>query len=540
MKKMFTKIKNFFLRHAPTKRRLIQVYSALLFNANLKGYVSGSIFKGEMKNICTPGLNCYSCPGAITSCPLGALQNAFASSGKTAPYYMLGIILLYCVMFGRWICGWLCPFGLVQDLLHKIRTPKVKKGRITKVLSYFKYVLLVVFVVIFPLIYVIRDLPLPAFCKYICPEGTFGGALGLLINPANEGYFAMLGPLFTWKFILMISFIVGAVFIYRVFCRFFCPLGALYGLFNKIAIFGIKLEKKACVDCGKCINVCKMDITTVGDKECIHCGDCISACPTRAISWRGSKIFLPKNDFEAPASSECSDRSTIDITANNEITPEQTALNCKKKSKKIGKIILSSVLALILAAALIFFNIVEPLINKPTDIPSYNPGDDSTTDSELAKIPFGSDIGNRCPISALNLVDGSESVSISDFKGKVVVINFWGTWCGPCKAELPYFDRIASEYEDDVVVLAVHSVFNVKSKGEAPGYIQTNYPNSKMVFAYDIPMDDYTDQYFYLLGGIDSYPMTLILDDRGVITFTRQGSMEYNELKSVVEEALNK
>lgn len=540
MKKTFTKIKNFFLRHAPTKRRLIQLYSALLFNANLKGYVTGSIFKGETKNICTPGLNCYSCPGAVTACPLGALQNAFASSGKTAPYYMLGIILLYCVMFGRWICGWLCPFGLVQDLLHKIRTPKVKKGRVTKVLSYFKYVLLVVFVVIFPLIYVIRDLPLPAFCKYICPEGTFGGALGLLINPANDGYFAMLGPLFTWKFILMVSFIVGAVFIYRVFCRFFCPLGALYGLFNKIAIFGIKLEKKACIDCGKCVNVCKMDITTVGDKECIHCGDCISACPTKAISWRGSKIFLKKNDFEAPDAAVSKEDSAPAIVANNEISPEQTAMNSNKKTRKAGRIIVSSMLSLILVASLVYFNIIDPLINKPEERPSYDAGDEENLDPELAKIPFGSDIGNRCPISKLELVSGEGNVSISDFRGKIVVVNFWGTWCGPCKAELPYFDTIASEYENEIVVLAVHSVFNVKSKGEAPGYIQDNYPNSKMVFAYDIPMDDYADEYFYLLGGLDSYPMTVILDDRGVITFTRQGSMSYNELKSAVEDALTK
>lgn len=542
MKNTFIKIKNFFARHAPTKRRLIQVYSALLFNANLKGYVSstGGIFKGDTKNLCTPGLNCYSCPGAITSCPLGALQNAFASSGKTAPYYMLGIILLYCVMFGRWICGWLCPFGLVQDLLHKIRTPKVKKSRITKVLSYFKYVLLVVFVVIFPLIYVLRDIPLPAFCKYICPEGTFGGALGLLINPANDGFFSALGPLFTWKFILMISFIVSAVFIYRVFCRFFCPLGALYGLFNKIAIFGIKLEKKACVDCGKCVNVCKMDITTVGDKECIHCGDCISACPTKAISWRGSKIFLKKNDFEACDASVCKEGADPAIVANNDISPENTLLNSKKKTGKAGRIIVSSVLSLILIATLAYYNIIDPLINKPDERPSYDAGDEDNLDPELAKIPFGEDVGERCPIMSLDLVDGTGAVSISELRGKVVVINFWGTWCGPCKAELPYFNRIASEYDGEVIVLTIHTAYNQSSKLEAPDYIRENFAGSKMLFAYDIPLDDYSDEYYTALGGLGGYPMTLVLDDRGVISFVKQNSMHYEELKNAVEDALTK
>ena len=178
-------------RKSPFTRRLIQLYSALLFNSYLKGYITGEIFKGMSKNVCTPGLNCYSCPGAVTSCPLGALQNAFASTNKTAPYYMLGIVMLLGIIFGRWICGWLCPFGLVQDLLHKIKTPKLKKGILTRVLSFVKYAILVIFVVIIPLLYAFRDYPLPAFCKYICPAGTFGGAIGLLINPANADQFGM-------------------------------------------------------------------------------------------------------------------------------------------------------------------------------------------------------------------------------------------------------------------------------------------------------------------------------------------------------------
>ena len=91
----------FIKEHLPTKRRLIQLYSALLFNCYSKGYVTGDIFKGLSKNLCTPGLNCYSCPGAVTSCPLGALQNSFSASNKTAPYYMLGIIMLYGIIFGR-------------------------------------------------------------------------------------------------------------------------------------------------------------------------------------------------------------------------------------------------------------------------------------------------------------------------------------------------------------------------------------------------------------------------------------------------------
>ena len=238
---MLSKIKSFFIKIKPSKRKIIQVYAALLFNANIKGFLTGTIFEGVSKSICTPGLNCYSCPGAITACPLGSIQNALAASKTKLPTYILGIILLYSIILGRTICGWLCPMGLIQELFYKIKTPKLKKNKITRALSYFKYVLLVVLVVILPLVYALQQvsLPLPAFCKYICPAGTLEGAIGLLTHPANASRFEMLGPLFTWKFLLLVVFITASIFIYRFFCRFFCPLGAIYGFFNKLSIVGI-------------------------------------------------------------------------------------------------------------------------------------------------------------------------------------------------------------------------------------------------------------------------------------------------------------
>ena len=248
---MLNKIKNWL----PTKRKLMQLYFALLFNANLKGFVTGNIYQGGSKKVCAPGINCYSCPGAVAACPLGSLQGAFSADHSTL-YYVGGILLLYSILFGRMICGWLCPFGLVQELVHKIPTPKLKKSPVTRLLSYLKYVILVFFVFIIPIMYAFRDTPLPAFCKYICPAGTLEGGIGLLSNAVNESYFSMLGPLFTWKFLLLVSIIVGSIFIFRLFCRFLCPLGALYGLFNGISLFGVKVEKSKCTDCGACVEAC--------------------------------------------------------------------------------------------------------------------------------------------------------------------------------------------------------------------------------------------------------------------------------------------
>ena len=213
--------------HGLTKRRLIQVYAALLYNAHAKGFIQGDIYTGPIKNLCVPGLNCYSCPGAIGACPLGALQNALAATGSRAPWYVLGILLLFGLTLGRTICGWLCPMGLIQELLHKIPTPKLKKSRITRALSYLKYGVLIVFALALPLIYAARRVPLPAFCKYICPAGTLEGAVGLLANPANADKLSMLGVLFTRKLVILIVILAACVFIYRAFCRFLCPLGAM-------------------------------------------------------------------------------------------------------------------------------------------------------------------------------------------------------------------------------------------------------------------------------------------------------------------------
>ena len=299
MKKFCKKIGIWFKNHKPSKRRVIQLYAALLYNANIKGFFNGRIYKGATKNLCVPGLNCYSCPGAIGSCPLGALQNALSASKTRTPAYIFGIIILFGLLLGRTICGWLCPVGLGQELLYKIKTPKVKKSKVTRVFSYFKYVLLIALVVIVPLMFAI-----PGFCEYICPAGTLEGGVGLLANSENEGLLSNLGPLFTWKFTLLIAIVVLSIFFFRFFCRFLCPLGALYGFFCRVAMLGVKLDKNKCTDCGLCVGVCKMDVKRVGDHECIHCGACISVCPAKAISWKGSKLLVRANDADMPASTE--------------------------------------------------------------------------------------------------------------------------------------------------------------------------------------------------------------------------------------------
>ena len=484
------KIKNLM----PSKRKLIQLYTALLFNANFKGFAQGSIYKGNTKILCAPGINCYSCPGAIAACPLGTLQGAI-SSDKSTMYYVGGILLLYSMLFGRMICGWFCPFGFIQELVYKIKTPKMKKNKATRVLSYLKYVILVFFVFCVPIIYAFRDTPLPAFCKYICPAGTIEGGLTLLSNEVNASYFSMLGPIFTWKFLLMVSIMVGCVFVFRLFCRFLCPLGALYGLFNKISVFGVTVDAPKCTNCNLCVNHCKMDVTKVGDQECISCGECINVCPTKAIQWKGTGLFRKGTNAASGTSEE------------------------NKKARNITRGITTAVMIAFLIGVVAYYWQSTPDFVPPAE---------------------GNQVGDSCPDYDLHRVDGSgilEETIDPTKTGKITIINFWGTWCTPCVNELPYFDQIAANYADNVTVIAVHTNM---INNTAPNYIKEHYPDSKILFATDdADPDTKTEVYYTTLGGRDTYPYTVVLDENGVIVKIFFEAVHYEDLEKVVEFELN-
>ena len=264
-------------------RRYVQLLAAVLYNCNVTGFASGKIWKGSSKGLCVPGLNCYSCPGAVASCPLGSLQTALLSSKYKFPYYILGTFLLMGLFLGRLICGFLCPFGLIQELLYKLPTPKMKKSRVTRALTWLKYGLLVFLVIIIPI-----ALSAPGFCKYVCPAGTLEAGLPLTL--LQENLRSLIGALFTWKVALLIMILLACIFAYRAFCRFLCPLGAIYSFFQPISFFGIRVDETKCIHCEKCVKHCKMDVKKVCDRECIQCGECIAQCPVNCIGYG----ILPK------------------------------------------------------------------------------------------------------------------------------------------------------------------------------------------------------------------------------------------------------
>lgn len=276
------------------KRHKVQILWALLTNSYLVGYVQGKIYRGPLKNLCVPGLNCYSCPGAVGACPIGAMQAVIGNWNFKFAFYVAGFFLFVGALMGRFVCGWLCPFGLVQDLLHKIPFPKkIKTFRGDRILRKLKYVILVVFVILLPLFLVdVLGQGAPYFCKLICPSGTLEGGIPLvLLNRSMRG---AIGWLYTWKNILLVITIILSIIIYRPFCKYICPLGAIYSVFNPVSVFRYRVEQEKCTDCGACARICPMQVDPMRNAnhpECIRCGACKEICPVHAIQSTGK--FCP-------------------------------------------------------------------------------------------------------------------------------------------------------------------------------------------------------------------------------------------------------
>ena len=264
----------------------IQFLATLLTNIHLPNFFKGKIYQGSGKTVCVPGLNCYSCPGAAGSCPIGALQAVVGSSKFRFSYYITGFLILLGVLLGRFICGFLCPFGWFQDLLHKIPGKKFSTKKL-RPLRYIKYAVLLIMVLILPAVITnSAGMGNPFFCKYLCPQGVLEGAIPLAL--ADSGIRSALGSLFAWKSVVLITVIVLSILFYRPFCKWICPLGAFYSLFNRVSLFQMQVDESKCISCGKCQKACKMDVDVTlspNHPECIRCGACIHACPTQAVCY---------------------------------------------------------------------------------------------------------------------------------------------------------------------------------------------------------------------------------------------------------------
>ena len=255
-------------------QRLCQTSSLIGINGYFAFFATLTIYQGRLRAICVPVLNCHSCPLALFTCPVGAIQH-FISMGSF-PFYVLGIITIVGITFGRMFCGLICPFGYLQDFLYKLGIIRIE---IPRYLCYLKYIILAGLVFTLPYF-----LGIPTFCK-ICPaavlEAGFPHALldkevsGKLFNQETGRF---IGWFFLGKTVFLTAILLAAVNMKRPFCRIFCPLGALLGLFNRFSTMNITVNQEACTKCDRCARICPVDLSIYddpGSAECVRCWKCI-------------------------------------------------------------------------------------------------------------------------------------------------------------------------------------------------------------------------------------------------------------------------
>jgi ferredoxin-type protein NapH len=265
------------------RRRLAQLTAAILANSYLPGFLRARIYKGSLKAVCVPFLNCYSCPGAWGACPVGSFQSLAAGFSQTVSLYVVGLLTAVGALNGRLVCGWLCPFGFFQELLYKIRT---KKWQLSRAAEYVKYIVLGLAV---GLPFVWRSavgIAEPYYCKYICPAGTLEAGLPLVLSRTELR--ELVGPVFLLKLGILVVVIMAAVFIWRPFCRMLCPLGAFYGLFNRFSIWRLRIDQSRCTSCKACVHKCPAGLVPYQDPNstaCVRCLECTKVCPTAALTF---------------------------------------------------------------------------------------------------------------------------------------------------------------------------------------------------------------------------------------------------------------
>jgi polyferredoxin len=253
----------------------------VLHNGYLPAYTGITIYQGLLKGVCAPTLNCYACPAAFMSCPIGTLQH-FAM-GRQFPFFLVGFLGLVGAGVGRMTCGWLCPFGFLQDILKKISKRLV---RLPRWMGNLKYVSLVVLAILLP--FFLGDM----WFSKLCPAGAIEAAIpwaaaGGSGAPEWAGLDvrSMIGSFF-WIKMAILGFFIGAMIVVkRPFCRTFCPLGAIFSLFNRVSLVRLRLDRDKCTECGVCDRLCPVDLDVLDQldsPECIKCLEC-TKCPTKAI-----------------------------------------------------------------------------------------------------------------------------------------------------------------------------------------------------------------------------------------------------------------
>jgi len=231
----------------------------------------------ELKWLCNPVLSCHSCALAWFACPIGVFVHY--AGYHLFPFLALGTVLLLGIAIGRLLCGWMCPFGLLQDLLHKIPGPKLELPAWT---ARIKYAVLAATVLLLP--FLLGEQTVFSFCRF-CPASALQVTLP---NLARTGLGAVDAGM-AIKLGILVLVLGAAVVSSRSFCKVLCPIGALLAPLNHLSFWRIPVPTQNCVSCGKCDRACPqgmhpesriaLGIPPNRAGECIVCYECRTICP---------------------------------------------------------------------------------------------------------------------------------------------------------------------------------------------------------------------------------------------------------------------
>jgi polyferredoxin len=226
----------------------------------------------RLHTVCSPVFHCYACPLSTFACPIGIV--AQFSALHIFPFIAIGLLIAVGALFGSLICGWLCPFGFLQDLVAKIPTPRFDLPKWT---SYLRYVMLIATVLAIPYFFGEEH---PLFVCRICPAGALEAAVPTMVGQAIAGE-EIIWPNAV-KLAILILFLIAIFFMRRPWCRLLCPLGAIFSLFNRVSAFFLRFNAGECTYCERCHKLCEYGIEpekTPNDLRCVRCLECTRCSP---------------------------------------------------------------------------------------------------------------------------------------------------------------------------------------------------------------------------------------------------------------------